>query len=61
MHCTSCALNIDGDLEDTPGIDESRTNYAQSKTIITYDPKKITTEQLIGIIKNTGYDAHIDV
>ncbi len=30
MHCTSCAMNIDGELEDTEGIKEAKTNYAKT-------------------------------
>ncbi len=57
MHCTSCAMNIDGDLEDTPGVKESNTNYAKALTQVTFDSDKISEEEIIKIIKNTGYDA----
>ena len=33
MHCTSCAMNIDGELEDTKGVKEANTSYAKQKTI----------------------------
>ena len=55
MHCTSCAMNIDGDLEDTAGIIEARTNYARQETMVSFDTEKITTEQIISIIQKTGY------
>ncbi len=57
MHCTSCAMNIDGDLEDTAGVKESNTNYAKALTQVTFDSDKISEEEIIKIIKNTGYDA----
>ena len=28
MHCPSCAMNIDGALEDTAGVIEAETSYA---------------------------------
>ena len=57
MHCTSCAMNIDGELEDTEGIKSSNTNYAKQVTEIEYDEKKINDKKIIEIIKNVGYSA----
>ena len=37
MHCTACAMNIDGDLEDTEGIQEASTNYAKQITEVSYN------------------------
>lgn len=57
MHCTSCALNIDLDLEELPGVSSAKTNYAQSLTEIEYDPVQTSPEQLIQAIAKTGYTA----
>ena len=59
MHCTSCAMNIDGELEDTEGVIESNTNYARQETEVEFDEKKINLEQIVGIIKKTGYLARV--
>jgi copper chaperone CopZ len=58
MHCTSCAMNIDGELEDTDGIKESNTNYAKSQTEVEFDPEKVNDKAIIGIIKKVGYQAN---
>ncbi len=58
MHCTSCAMNIDGELEDTGGIKESNTNYAKSQTEVEFDPEKVNDKAIIGIIKKAGYQAN---
>lgn len=55
MHCTACAMNIDGELEDTSGIKSSNTNYAKSQAEVEFDEKEITDKQIIGIIEKTGY------
>lgn len=55
MHCTSCALNIDGVLEDVEGVFRAETSYAQAKVKIHFDPTKTTKEKLITIIANEGY------
>lgn len=59
MHCTSCAMNIDGELEDTAGVKQSSTNYAKQKTEVEFDPEKITDQKIIQIIKQVGYTAAI--
>lgn len=56
MHCVSCAMNIDGELEDTEGIEEASTNYARHEAIITFDNSKIDEEKIIKIIRRSGYD-----
>ena len=58
MHCTSCAMNIDGDLEDNvKGIKSASTNYAKQITEVEFDEKKIKLDQIIQQIKETGYQA----
>jgi copper chaperone CopZ len=60
MHCTACAINIDGELEDTPGVTEARTNYAKSLTEVTFDPDRVKQGELIAAIKRAGYDAVVN-
>lgn len=57
MHCTSCAFNIDGELEDTEGVIESKTNYAKQQTEVTYEQEKVTEKKILEIIQQVGYDA----
>ncbi len=59
MHCTSCAMNIDGELEDTEGIKESETNYAKAQTKVTFDTTKISDKEIISIIKTLEYQAEV--
>lgn len=55
MHCTSCAMNIDGALEETPGVYSSFTSYAQSKVSVEYDPQQLTLNDLKQVITDQGY------
>ncbi len=59
MHCTSCTFNIDGELEDTKGIKESKTNYATQTAEIVYDPIKVSEQTIRSVIKKLGYDSEI--
>ncbi len=57
MHCTSCAMNIDGELEDTEGVKEANTNYAKALTEVEFDTDKMTQDKIVAIIKKVGYTA----
>lgn len=57
MHCTSCAMVIDMDLEDLPGVKEARTNYAKSMTHVEFNPSLINLDQIIQTIQQSGYVA----
>lgn len=57
MHCTSCAMTIDGDLEDTGKVKSAKTNYAKGLTEVEFDPEKINEEEILEIIKKSGYTA----
>lgn len=57
MHCTSCAMNIDGELEDL-GVIRSRTHYSRSETVVEFaDPMTITRIQKT--IKALGYESSL--
>ncbi len=59
MHCTSCAMNIDGELEDTEGVRQSNTNYAKSQTEVTYDSEKINLDKITKVIEQLEYKTEI--
>jgi copper chaperone CopZ len=61
MHCTSCAISIDGELEDTEGVKEAKTNYAKQETEVTFEPEKISEQKIISVIKSIDnkYDAEV--
>lgn len=57
MHCTSCAMGIDMDLEDLEGVKSARTSYVKEETAVEFNEEKIDTNKIIEIIKKTGYSA----
>ena len=57
MHCTSCSMVIDGDLEDTKGVVAAYTNYARGETEVEYKENEITLSEIVSIIEKTGYKA----
>lgn len=55
MHCASCAMNIDSALEDTAGVFESNTSYAKGEVKLSYEPEKVSQEELVKVIEGEGY------
>lgn len=55
MHCTSCAMVIDGALEDTDGVLNATTSYAKSVVSVEYDKNKVNENTLKKVIAENGY------
>lgn len=55
MHCSSCSMNIDGDLEDLDGIISATTSYKKQESKIEYDSSKVDEAQIRKVIENLGY------
>ena len=61
MHCAGCAAGIEGTIKSLPGVKSAQVNFATSKGVFTIDPAQISKEEIIGKIKELGYDASIDL
>ncbi len=57
MHCSSCALTIDMDLEDLDGVKKSQTSYAKAELEVEFDPQKVSDDLILETIKKSGYEA----
>lgn len=57
MHCTSCAMNIDFDLEDLDGVKKAQTSYVKAVTEVEFEDGKVNTNTIVETIKKTGYEA----
>lgn len=53
MHCTSCALMIESDLEDA-GV-KANCHYAKQTLTVEYDEASINDKKIKGIIVKSGY------
>jgi Cu+-exporting ATPase len=53
MHCTSCALMIESDLEDA-GV-KANCNYAKQTLTVEFDEKKIRGKKITEIVAADGY------
>jgi Cu+-exporting ATPase len=57
MHCTSCALLIDEELEEMAGLQQAKTSYARQQVEVEYDEKQIDELKIIATIAGVGYKA----
>jgi Cu+-exporting ATPase len=55
LHCSSCSLNIDSEIEDLPGVLSIKTSYATQISVINYDPKLAKPNEFKTIIEKLGY------
>ncbi len=56
MHCTSCAMCIDMDLEDLKGVCFCQTSYAKGETEVEFDEDVVQMELIVQTIKKSGYN-----
>lgn len=57
MHCSSCSMNIDFDLEELDGVNKVNTSYAKQESEVEYDEEKLTIQEIVKQIEKTGYKA----
>lgn len=57
MTCSSCAGRIETALNDADGIEVANVNLALENATISYDPSKISAEDIKKIVADTGYGA----
>ena len=53
MHCNSCAMLIEGDLEGD--VRKIKVDYASEKAEIDFDEKKTSEKKIIDRINKLGY------
>ncbi len=57
MHCSSCAMNIDFELEELAGVISTKTNCAKQKLELEFDHEKVDIQTITKKIEELGYGA----
>lgn len=57
MHCSNCAIKLEGIEDVLDGVKEINASYHKLEMIIEYDESKLTEEEIITAIKKKGYTA----
>jgi Cu+-exporting ATPase len=59
MTCAGCSSRVQHVLENTPGVSTANVNLMTGAATIEFDPSGITPEQLVEVIRQTGYGAEL--
>lgn len=57
MVCEGCAEKIDGALHLVEGVREIRSNVAQKRVCVRYEPAKVRPEQIKDAVSRAGFTA----
>lgn len=57
MTCGGCVLGTRKVLTRLPGVAKADVSYEKGTAVVTYDPRKVTVEQMVAAIKTLGYTA----
>jgi copper chaperone CopZ len=60
MTCGGCVFAVRKVITRLPGVSKADVSYEKSRALVTYDPKFVTTTQIIAAIKTLGYSATVD-
>ena len=59
MTCGGCVFAVRKVITRLPGVSKADVSYEKSRAVVTYDPKLVTTAQMIAAIKTLGYSATV--
>jgi copper chaperone CopZ len=57
MHCSACAMRLEGIEEDLAGIKQVRASYHKMQMEVEYDENRLTEAQILAEVKRLGYQA----
>ena len=58
MHCSNCAMKIEGIEDDLPGVRRVNASYQKGLVVVEWDETLLTAEQIIAAVQQTGYTAN---
>jgi Cu+-exporting ATPase len=59
MTCASCVRRVERTLSKKEGVAKASVNFAAEKASVTYAPAATNPDELIGAIRDAGYDADV--
>ena len=57
MHCSNCAMNLEGIEDDLPGIKQISASYQKGQMVVEFDEAKVSENQIISAVEKRGYQA----
>lgn len=60
MTCQSCVKNIEGNISKVAGVDSIKVSLEKKQAYISYNPLKLTPEEIADKISDSGFDAYVE-
>mgnify|MGYP006292142663 FL=1 len=60
MHCAACSSRVEKALNNSEGVKKANVNISTEKAYITFDPETIDENNLIDVVKESGYDVNLN-
>ncbi len=57
MHCSNCAMNIEGIEDELPGIKQISASYQKGRMLVEFDEAKVSEVQILAAVGKRGYQA----
>lgn len=57
MTCGGCVIGVQKVLSRLDGVTKADVSYEKTRAVVTYDPAKVTVNQMIAAIRTLGYKA----
>ena len=57
MHCSNCAMRVEGIEDDLPGVKKVSASYQKGQMVVEFDETKIGEAEIIAAVKKAGYTA----
>ncbi len=57
MTCAACQRHVESALRDTPGVFAARVDLMRHQAFVEFNANRVTPEQLVQSIRDSGYDA----
>lgn len=57
MHCSNCAMKIEGLEDELAGIKRISASYHKQQMEVEFDEALLSIEQIINAVKDLGYEA----
>lgn len=55
MHCSACAMKLEGIEDDLPGILRIKASYHKQRLEIVFDEAQVSDAQILEAVKRLGY------
>lgn len=59
MHCASCAMLIEDELEELDGVHKASASYPRQRADISFDDTRIGAAAILETVGRLGYEARV--